>query len=139
MAKRSVIRVLALIAVSALLAAACTSDPGETSGSAPDSSSEDPGESADSPDGDDDSGGDAGLVGLGDFAGPTEIDDTALSVDDDIRIGTLDNGLTYYVRSNDSPGSSVSLRLAIRAGGVHETPVGTGTCLLYTSPSPRDS
>ena len=127
MAKRSVIRVLALVVVSALMAAACTSDPGEASGSAPDSSSEDPGESADSPDGDDDSGGDAGLVGLGDFTGPTEIDDTALSVDDDIRIGTLDNGLTYYVRSNDSPGSSVSLRLAIRAGGVHETPVGTGT------------
>ena len=126
MAKRSVIGVLALVVVSALMAAACTSDPGEASGSAPDSSSDDPDDSGDSPDGDED-GGDAGFVGLGDFAGPTEIDDTALDVDDDIRIGTLDNGLTYFVRSNDSPGSSVSLRLAIRAGGVHETPIGTGT------------
>ena len=55
-----------------------------------------------------------------------EPDDTPLEIDDDIRIGVLDNGLTYYVRENDRPGSSVSLRLVIRAGGLQEDPRGTG-------------
>ena len=117
MGNTSVLRVLALILVGALIATACTSD-SESAGS-PDSSEEssDPAQGDGEPPGGQDgegAGGDASPspVDLGDFTGPTEIDDTALSVDDDIRIGTLDNGLTYYVRSND--------------------------CLLYTSPSPRD-
>jgi zinc protease len=53
-------------------------------------------------------------------------DPTPLPVSDDIRIGVLDNGLTYYVQSNDSPGSAVALRLVVRAGGSQEDPVGTG-------------
>ena len=111
---------------SALVATACTSDPaGNASGL-------DPAGVDEVATGEDELAIDEGVspptaVDLGDFSGPNDIDDTPLSVDDDIRIGTLGNGLTYYVRSNDSPGSSVSLRLAIRAGGVHENPIGTGT------------
>lgn len=66
-------------------------------------------------------------------AGPPELrfdqptpDPTPLPIDEDVRVGVLDNGLTYYVRSNDSPGGSVSLRLAVNAGGVNEDPLGTG-------------
>jgi zinc protease len=56
-------------------------------------------------------------------ATPPVIDDTPLPVDDDYRIGSLDNGLTYLLRSNDSPGSSLDLRLAINAGSLQqETP-----------------
>ncbi len=43
-------------------------------------------------------------------------DPTPLGISDDVRIGTLDNGLTYYVQSNDSPGSRLDLRLVVRAG-----------------------
>lgn len=53
-------------------------------------------------------------------------DPTRLGIDDDIRVGVLDNGLTYYLRSNDSPGGAMSLRLAVNAGGVNEDPLGTG-------------
>ena len=53
-------------------------------------------------------------------------DPTPLPIADDIRTGVLDNGLTYYVRSNDSPGSAVALRLVVRAGGRQEDPLGTG-------------
>lgn len=57
---------------------------------------------------------------------PPNPDPTPLDIDEDVRTGVLDNGLTYYVRSNDSPGDSVSLRLAVNAGGVNEDPLGTG-------------
>lgn len=43
-----------------------------------------------------------------------------LLVDPDVRIGTLDNGFTYYVRSNDSPGGALSLRLVVNAGSLNE-------------------
>ncbi len=49
-----------------------------------------------------------------------------LPVDPAVKIGTLDNGFTYYVRSNDSPGGSLSLRLAVNAGSLHEPIVGAG-------------
>jgi zinc protease len=48
-------------------------------------------------------------------------DDIALGVDTDVRIGTLDNGLTYYIRENDSPGGRAQLRLAVHAGSIQET------------------
>ncbi len=44
----------------------------------------------------------------------------ALAVDPAIRIGTLDNGLTYYLRQNDSPGGSVDLRLVVNAGSAQQ-------------------
>ena len=37
------------------------------------------------------------------------------------RIGTLANGLTYYVRHNDSPGGPAELRLVVNAGSANET------------------
>ena len=49
-----------------------------------------------------------------------------LPVDPEVKIGTLDNGLTYYVRSNDSPGSALSLRLAVNAGSLNEPIEGAG-------------
>ena len=49
-----------------------------------------------------------------------------LPVDPEVEIGTLDNGLTYYLRSNDSPGGALSLRLAVNAGSLNEPIEGAG-------------
>ena len=78
------------------------------------------------PDGEPDSEGDAAAeplpepVDLGEFNDyePADPDATPLPVDPDVRIGTLDNGLTYYLRSNDSPGDAVMMHLVVNAGGV---------------------
>lgn len=43
-----------------------------------------------------------------------------LPVDPDVRMGRLDNGLTYYLRHNDSPGGRAELRLLVDAGSVQE-------------------
>ncbi len=40
--------------------------------------------------------------------------------DPNVRTGVLANGLTYFVRSNDNPGGSAQLRLAIDAGSGRE-------------------
>ncbi len=48
------------------------------------------------------------------------IDDTPLPVDPEVRIGTLENGLTYYVRRNDAPGQKLSVRLAVNAGSLQQ-------------------
>ncbi len=53
-------------------------------------------------------------------------DPTPLPVDPAVRIGTLDNGLTYYLRSNDKPGSALSVRLVVNAGSVNEPAPGLG-------------
>ncbi len=45
-------------------------------------------------------------------------DDTPLEQDPEIRTGVLDNGLTYYALSNDSPGGNFEVRLVITAGGL---------------------
>ena len=49
---------------------------------------------------------------------PADTDPTPLGVDADVLIGTLDNGLKYYLRSNDSPAESVEMRLVVNAGAV---------------------
>ena len=49
---------------------------------------------------------------------PADADPTLLGVDADVLIGTLDNGLRYYLRSNDSPAESVEMRLVVNAGAV---------------------
>ncbi len=46
--------------------------------------------------------------------------DDALPVDPDVRIGHLDNGLTYYVRVNHKPEDRAELRLVVNAGSVLE-------------------
>ena len=48
-------------------------------------------------------------------------DATRLPVDPDVVIGTLDNGLTYYLRHNDSPGKNLAVRLLVNIGSVDET------------------
>lgn len=53
----------------------------------------------------------------------TTLDPTLLEplpVDPDVRIGVLENGLTYYIRFNDSPGGRAELRLVVDAGSVQE-------------------
>src|SRR6187551_804014 len=64
----------------------------------------------------------------GTFALPGLVDpsDVPIENDDDVRTGTLDNGLQYYVRHNERPGGKASLRLAIRAGSVDEIGPSTG-------------
>lgn len=41
--------------------------------------------------------------------------------DPSVKIGTLPNGLTYYIKNNAYPKNSVELRLAINAGSILET------------------
>ena len=48
-------------------------------------------------------------------------DPTPLPVDPAVTIGTLDNGLTYYLRHNDDPGKNLAVRLLINVGSVDET------------------
>ena len=48
-------------------------------------------------------------------------DPTPLPIDPDVVIGTLDNGLTYYLRHNDSPGKNLEVRLLVNVGSVDET------------------
>ncbi len=48
-------------------------------------------------------------------------DPTPLPVDPDVTIGTLDNGLTYYLRHNDDPGRNLAVRLLVNVGSVDET------------------
>ena len=119
-----------IVAVLALLAAACTADtdPEQSrSDGGPTTSLLGSGEGT--ADGDDvavtEPSDDAPALDLDRLAQP-DPDPTPLPIADAIRIGTLDNGLTYFVQENDAPGSSVSLRLVIRAGGLQEDPRGTG-------------
>lgn len=62
------------------------------------------------------------------FALPGLVDpsDEPIADDHDVRTGTLDNGLRYYVRHNERPGGKASLRLAIGAGSVNEIGPNTG-------------
>lgn len=57
---------------------------------------------------------------------PPAADLTLLPVDPAVRIGTLGNGLTYYLRNNENPGTNLSLRLAVNAGSLHEAEPGLG-------------
>ena len=45
---------------------------------------------------------------------------TALEIDPLVRIGKLDNGLTYFVQKNSKPEQRVELRLAVNAGSILE-------------------
>jgi len=53
-------------------------------------------------------------------------DPETFPIDPAVRVGTLDNGFTFYLRSNDRPGKSVTLRLVVRAGSAHESEPGQG-------------
>lgn len=45
-----------------------------------------------------------------------------LPVDSQVVIGTLDNGLRYYIRANREPADRAELRLAVNAGSILEDP-----------------
>ncbi len=64
-----------------------------------------------------DGGGDDGAA-PGDLVDPRLLE--PIPVDPEVRQGTLDNGLRYFVRYNDSPGGRAELRLAVQAGSVLE-------------------
>lgn len=44
-----------------------------------------------------------------------------LPIDPNIKMGKLDNGITYYIRKNAKPEKRVELRLAVNAGSILET------------------
>lgn len=46
--------------------------------------------------------------------------EASLPIDPDIRVGKLDNGLTYYIKQHHKPEARASLRLAVNAGSVLE-------------------
>ncbi|HEY8166988.1 MAG TPA: pitrilysin family protein, partial [Gemmatimonadaceae bacterium] len=46
---------------------------------------------------------------------------TPLPVDPKIRVGTLPNGIRYYIRQNTTPQKRAELRLAVNAGSILET------------------
>ncbi len=59
----------------------------------------------------------------GDPVVPVEVDPALLEplpIDRQVIIGSLENGLTYFVRENDSPGQRAQLRLVVNAGSVLE-------------------
>ena len=45
-----------------------------------------------------------------------------LPVDPNVRIGKLDNGLTYYIRKNDQPANRVEFHIAQKVGSIQEEP-----------------
>src|SRR5688572_11069825 len=55
------------------------------------------------------------------WAAAAAAQDTApLPLDPEIRTGTLQNGLTFFIRSNPRPENRVLLRLAVKAGSIDE-------------------
>ena len=63
-----------------------------------------------------------------------QIDPETFPIDPAVRVGTLDNGFTFYLRNNDRPGKSVTLRLVVKAGRptspnrARATPTSSSTC-----------
>ncbi|WP_298248157.1 pitrilysin family protein [uncultured Christiangramia sp.] len=47
-------------------------------------------------------------------------DTDEIPMDPDVKIGKLDNGLTYYIRNNGKPEDKLELRLALKAGSILE-------------------
>ncbi|MDX1314087.1 MAG: insulinase family protein [Eudoraea sp.] len=44
-----------------------------------------------------------------------------IPIDPNVKVGKLDNGLTYYIRNNGKPEDKVELRLVVNAGSIMET------------------
>lgn len=47
---------------------------------------------------------------------------SSLPIDPSVRIGTLANGLTYYIKANHKPENRAELRVAVKAGSMQEDP-----------------
>jgi zinc protease len=63
------------------------------------------------------------LCGFAFMAATAQVQDFAkpIPADPKIKIGKLDNGITYYIKLNKKPEKRVELRLAVNAGSVCET------------------
>ncbi|MBQ4822702.1 insulinase family protein [Aquimarina sp. MMG016] len=48
------------------------------------------------------------------------INEGIIPVDPNVKVGKLDNGLTYYIRNNGKPEDKVELRLVVNAGSILE-------------------
>ena len=48
------------------------------------------------------------------------VDETPIPFDPEVRLGRLDNGLTYYIRHNETPSQQADLTLVVNAGSVLE-------------------
>ncbi|MDC0245396.1 insulinase family protein [Acidimicrobiaceae bacterium] len=53
-------------------------------------------------------------------------DETPIPLKEDIASGTLENGITYFALSNESPGNNFEARLVIKAGGLAQEPADSG-------------
>ena len=52
---------------------------------------------------------------------PSMYESTAeIPLSQDVRMGTLDNGLTYYIRSNGEPEQRVELQVVVKVGSLFE-------------------
>ncbi len=51
----------------------------------------------------------------------TAIPSGNIPIDPNVIVGTLENGLTYYIKNNGKPEDKVELRLAVNAGSIMET------------------
>ncbi len=49
-----------------------------------------------------------------------------LEQDKDVKVGKLDNGLTYYIRHNEKPAERASFYLVTNVGAIQETPAQDG-------------
>ncbi|MGE0929401.1 M16 family metallopeptidase [Peijinzhouia sedimentorum] len=62
-----------------------------------------------------------GLICFGFIASAQQLNlDQAIPTDPNVKIGKLDNGLTYYVRENNQPENKMELRLVVKAGSILE-------------------
>ena len=68
---------------------------------------------------------DPGLIHIG-WMLLIDIGSEPLPFDPAIRFGQLDNGFTYYLRTNDRPGNSMTMRLVVNAGSANEPEPGRG-------------
>src|SRR5664279_2300547 len=57
-------------------------------------------------------------LSLSTFSQPNLTD--KIPVDPNVKIGKLDNGLTYYIRQNKKPEQKVELRLVVNVGSILE-------------------
>ncbi|MDB4292223.1 insulinase family protein [Maribacter sp.] len=56
-----------------------------------------------------------------DISTPASVPEENIPVDPNVKIGQLENGLTYYIRNNGKPEDKVELRLVVNAGSIMET------------------
>ena len=61
------------------------------------------------------------LLAQTDGLSTTTIPEENIPIDPNVKVGTLPNGLTYYIRNNGKPEDKVELRLAVNAGSIMET------------------